>query len=266
MASKKRQAAESLTLEQARGRLDPSRAWTAEVLLRLKPLLPAGSLQILEVGAAQGRALLALAAQGHEAFGLEPYAPAIEVAKRLAAEESTKIEIRQGRAECIPFESGRFDLVLAFSVMEHVDDLEMTLREIFRVLKPGGVFWFNSASSLCPIQEEIDGFPFFSWYPDQIKRWVMRWAMDHRPELIGFTDHPAIHWWTPRKAARLLAQAGFVRVWNRWQLGKPSEQRSYRRAAINLIGTVPLLALVADILLTGCSYAAQKPATNPIFG
>jgi len=53
-----------------------------------------------------------------------------------------------------------FDIVLAMSVKEHVQDLDKALEEIYRVLKPGGLFWFYSPSSMCPFQGEIKGFPF----------------------------------------------------------------------------------------------------------
>jgi SAM-dependent methyltransferase len=38
-----------------------------------------------------------------------------------------------------PLDSARFDVVLCTQVLEHVENLELTLNEIVRVLKPGGV-------------------------------------------------------------------------------------------------------------------------------
>lgn len=164
--SKKYQATESIDVEQAKGKLQVTEVWTNTVLARLDPILPPGRLRILEIGAAQGRSLIALSKAGYDAYRIEPYAPAIEVAYSLAEQEKVTINLNEGCAEQITFESGYFDLVLAFSVMEHVDDLELSLKEIARVIKPGGIFWFNSASAMCPIQDEIKGFPLFGWYPD----------------------------------------------------------------------------------------------------
>ena len=45
--------------------------------------------------------------------------------------------IKNNRSE---FESEKFDLVLSVEVMEHASDLSSYLRDIFRLLKPGGIF------------------------------------------------------------------------------------------------------------------------------
>jgi ubiquinone/menaquinone biosynthesis C-methylase UbiE len=41
----------------------------------------------------------------------------------------------------IPFEDNRFDFVIANSMLYHVPDLQKAIREVHRVLKPGGVFF-----------------------------------------------------------------------------------------------------------------------------
>ena len=43
-----------------------------------------------------------------------------------------------GNAERLPFQNERFDCVLAFDVLEHVSDMRCAVKEISRVLKPGG--------------------------------------------------------------------------------------------------------------------------------
>src|ERR1700730_8400269 len=48
------------------------------------------------------------------------------------------LDVYQGGAESLPFEDGSFDLVTALDVLEHLDDDALALREIGRVLRPGG--------------------------------------------------------------------------------------------------------------------------------
>jgi SAM-dependent methyltransferase len=126
----KHQATESLSLDQARSRLIETSKHVSTLIKRLEPILPSGPINILEIGAAQGRGIIALARLGHYAYGVEPWKPAIDIANRLADDCGVRITLVETSAEKIPFEECKFDLVLAFSVMEHVTDLQASLNEI----------------------------------------------------------------------------------------------------------------------------------------
>jgi SAM-dependent methyltransferase len=54
---------------------------------------------------------------------------------------SGKISLHCGPVEQTPFENDAFDLVTAYSFMDHLFDLQPFLAEVFRVLKPGGRFY-----------------------------------------------------------------------------------------------------------------------------
>ncbi len=107
------------------------RAVLAEVLMRLVDLPP--SARILEAGCGTGGNLAMLSRFG-EVAAFEPDAEA-----RRMAREKSGFEVRDGHLPGeIPFESGRFDLVAAFDVLEHVDDDLSSLRAMCAQLRPGG--------------------------------------------------------------------------------------------------------------------------------
>ena len=50
-----------------------------------------------------------------------------------------RIELREARAEALPFADGEFDAVTFTYLLRYVDDVPATLRELVRVVRPGGV-------------------------------------------------------------------------------------------------------------------------------
>ena len=225
-------------------------------LERVRPL-PAGS-RVLDVGAAAGNFVLACRQLGYVCEGVEPGANARAAAAALGEHLRSPLELAEGSAESIPFPDASFDLVHAASVIEHVIDLDKAISEVYRVLKPGGVFWFNSASSMSPWQGEIRGFPLFGWYPNSVKLKIMNWVKDAKPELVGYSRTPAIHWFTPKKARRMLHRHGFERVFDRWDLRREEEGSAKYRLVLRLIRSSPPARFLADVAVGGCSYAAVK--------
>jgi hypothetical protein len=106
---------------------------------------------------------------------------------------------------------------------------------------------------LCPRQSEIRGFPAFPWYPDAVKQAVMRWAARSRPALIGYTKTPAVHWFSPRRMARLAEAAGFSGLHDRWDLWRDEEDR-VRATLAGVIRSHTALRRAADLLREGSTY------------
>ena len=257
--ARKHHAPERLSFDQALARLPVIEAHLKKILARLERVRPLGPrAKVLDIGAAQGLFLIACARHGLDAVGVEPSDAARELARRLAEHEGTAVRILPGTAESLPLPDEQFDFAHANSVIEHVGDAAAAFGEVFRVLKPGGVFWFSAASSMCPRQREIAWFPAFGWYPGRLKRRIMEWAGKNRPHLIGHTATPAINWFTPGKARRMLRQAGFSRVYDRWDLRLPAEGGKLHAAALRLIRSCGPSKLIAEVLVPHCSYAAVK--------
>jgi SAM-dependent methyltransferase len=260
--ARRHHAREALTADEALALLPGVEAHTAKILARVNRITPLAALKdrpaVLDIGAAQGLFLLCCGRRGCRAVGIEPWAEARSAAEQIARRQGVDISILPGMAEQLPFGDGEFDFVHANSVLEHVADARAVFGEAHRVLKPGGLFWFATASSLCPRQHEIARFPLFGWYPDRLKQRIMQWARARRPELIGGTEFPAINWFTPGKAKRMLAAAGFARVYDRWEFRLPEEGGRMYRAALAVIRAFPPAKFLADVLIEGCNFAAVK--------
>jgi 2-polyprenyl-3-methyl-5-hydroxy-6-metoxy-1,4-benzoquinol methylase len=91
-------------------------------------------------GVGYGTAMLARAGAG-EVVGLDLSAEAIEAARTAAPANASFVV---GDVHALPFEAGRFELVVCFEVIEHVESQDNVIAELARVLAPGGVLAISS--------------------------------------------------------------------------------------------------------------------------
>ncbi len=98
----------------------------------------------LELGCGTGFFLLNLKQAGVLAEGhVTDLSPGmVEVARRNARNLGFEVEGRVADAESLPYPDDHFDLVVGHAVLHHIPDVELALREVLRVLKPGGRFVF----------------------------------------------------------------------------------------------------------------------------
>ena len=88
--------------------------------------------RILDVGCGTGANLQMLAEFG-VAEGVDVSAEALDFCRARGLGK-----VRQGAAESLPYDDAQFDLVTGLDVVEHLDDDVAGLREMRRVLRPGG--------------------------------------------------------------------------------------------------------------------------------
>ena len=97
---------------------------------------------ILDVGCGGGRTaskLAAIATQG-KVFGIDHSTESVAIAMRTNKQwiDSARVEIREASVSRLPFSDGAFDLITAVETHFWWPALPTDLREVLRVLKPGG--------------------------------------------------------------------------------------------------------------------------------
>lgn len=117
------------------------RYWSSEEWQAVRLMLPAVAGQALDVGAGRGIASYALAREGWKVCALEPDPSTLVGAgaiRDLAISTGYSIEVCEAFGEELPFADGRFSLIIARQCLHHARDLRALLRQLYRVLSPGG--------------------------------------------------------------------------------------------------------------------------------
>jgi ubiquinone/menaquinone biosynthesis C-methylase UbiE len=109
--------------------------------------------RVLEIGVGNGSHALLLAQHSNEFVGIDLTEYAVKSTKRrMEIFGLNNVSVQQMSAERLEFPDNHFDLVWSWGVIHHTADTNAALREIYRVLKPGGLaiimvyyrsFWYT---------------------------------------------------------------------------------------------------------------------------
>jgi 2-polyprenyl-6-hydroxyphenyl methylase/3-demethylubiquinone-9 3-methyltransferase len=131
----------------------------------------------LDVGCGGGLLAEELARLGCEVTGIDPSAPSLEAARAHARTAGLDIDYRQAPGEHIPFPDAAFDVVYCCDVLEHVENLRQVIAEISRVLKPGGIFLYDTINrtwkSKLVVIELFQEWDWTSFMPPHLHDWRM---------------------------------------------------------------------------------------------
>lgn len=100
--------------------------------------LPAGKLDVLDVGCGTGEISLLMARMGHNVTGIDISEKMMQQAVSKAREAGLAIDFRPGDAERTGFADGSFDVVICRFLLWTLPDPQAALHEWHRILKSGG--------------------------------------------------------------------------------------------------------------------------------
>lgn len=137
-------------------------------------------LKILDVGCGGGFTCEFLAARNAQVFGIDQSQVCIEAAKKHAAFSQLNIDYQHSFSKALPYPNNFFDTVICVDVLEHVADLKQTVTEIYRVLKPGGLFCFDT------VNRTLKSYFIMIWLLEDILKKIPRgihdWKKFIKPE------------------------------------------------------------------------------------
>jgi 2-polyprenyl-6-hydroxyphenyl methylase/3-demethylubiquinone-9 3-methyltransferase len=174
---------------------------------------PARDLRGLDVGCGGGILTEDLASLTDSVLGVDRSLPSLRVARTHASRRRLSIGYAGGEAEALPFRTASFDFVSCCDVLEHVADVRAVVAQIARVLRPGGLFLYDTVNRTL-----------------RSKLVAIRFAQEWRWSRFLPSD---VHDWRqfikPRELAAVLAEHG---IENRETLGMAPGAHPLRIAAL----------------------------------
>ena len=186
----------------------------------------------LDVGCGEGRFCRMLQAKGTATVGIDP-TPALIAAAR---QRDASGDYQMARAERLPFGPDSFDLVVSYVTLVDIPDFRAAIREMARVLKPGGTLLVANLTGTVTA-----GAPT-GWIRDQDGR-RLHYPVDRYLEEFGYWDEWSgiriENWHRPLSAyMRAFLDSGLHLVFfdePHPQSGDPEHQARYRRVGWFLV-------------------------------
>ncbi|MBO9667435.1 MAG: 3-demethylubiquinone-9 3-O-methyltransferase [Bdellovibrio sp.] len=151
-----------------------------------------GTAEVLDLGCGAGFLSNDLAHAGHRVAGIDLSESSLKVAE--CRDHTHSVKYQMGDVYKVPFEANSFDVVCAMDLLEHVSEPSRVLAEASRVLRPGGLFFFNTfnknqlanlvviKSMEWFVKNTPDDYHVYSLFikPEDLKVWMREQGLESR--------------------------------------------------------------------------------------
>ena len=133
----------------------------------------------LDIASGEGYGSAMLAQTAHKVIGVD--IALVAVAHAQAKYQAENLEFRIGSCTAMPLDDASVDVVVSFETIEHHDEHEAMMREIKRVLRPGGVVVISSPDKLEYSDKSNYSNPYHikELYRDEFKKLLSLYFKNH---------------------------------------------------------------------------------------
>lgn len=178
---------------------------------QLKRIIPdLADRHILDIGSGKGQFLIAAAQLGMNAEGVELCEDYIDQTYKAAEQHGVTVRVTQGEGERLPFSDETFDFLNLSEVIEHVEDPDMLLQEMYRVLKSGGKVYISVPNRYSWFDTHYH-IPFINWMPRSVAQRVLTLLGKNKTEdkNNGKQRLDTMYYATPAGFSKKARQVGF---------------------------------------------------------
>ena len=191
-----------------------------------------------------------------------------KIARLRAARYGLRISIAVAAGERLPYPDAAFDLVTCLDVLEHVEDAEAVLREMKRVLKPGGTV-LTTVPNRRAFRDPHYHLPLINWLPRPLAEALIRRAGRSKGggPLRDRQEHSELNTYTWGEFRRLARSLGFGvqdQVLRRIREGEIRQLKGMRRAILPAVRKIGLFTPLYRLYRYGWQGTYQIMLRKPI--
>jgi len=210
--------------------------------------------KILDLGRGRGDFLLQCYREGLDVIGVDINPEYIEISEEKIKNNGFKPNIILAKGEELPFEDSYFDFINCNEVLEHTNNPEKVLSEIYRVLKKDGVV-FISIHNRFGMKDGHYKLLFLNWMPRFLGEKYIK-IMRKNKDTNRALDKQKIsemHYYTYSKFKKIINKIGFrmkdtrkIQIFNPEMILNPKNQKII--LFFKKMKLIPLLILIYNIL------------------
>ena len=199
-----------MLLDAAQTHLPPAKRHIAHIMKWYPDILGA---KILDLGSGPGSFLVQAAEAGGDVIGIEPSQELIDMSMERVRSLGLSVQVLKGTGEHLPFPDATFGFVNMAEVIEHVEDPEQVLHEVYRVLNKGGGVYMSVPNRFGMYDPHFHAY-VVNWLPRSLATPFLKLVGKDKEDSANLEDTGRqrlenMHYYTLAGIRRLAKSAGF---------------------------------------------------------